>query len=207
MPNTAGPALEIYVHLQDARIVRFAQTEAGLAQEILDHIQPGKFFTQHHFVIGGDQSMTAFRCASVVRIDFVTDYVPEWPFHYGAKSIQEISEGEYRERYRPDLHTGRVVPATDTEGLSVVYSELELVNGERVFFEVHVDRSTPDGTPMLRLDQSLFVQQLFTSGGLYGRRRGSGILLLNPGSIVRMAFYPGPSETPAGAWPAHRLRD
>jgi hypothetical protein len=176
-----------------------------LAQEILDRIQPGRFFAQDHLMIGGDQSTTAFRSSSVVRIDFVTDHVPHWPYDVGVGSIQELSEGEYRERYRQDLYDARNSPNPISECQEVVYAEMEMVNGERAFFEVHADR-TDEATPA-PLDQAQFIQQLFTSGGMHGRRRSSGVILLNPSSIVRVSFYPGAAETQADAWPAHRLRD
>jgi hypothetical protein len=203
MTSASSPALEFYIHLQDGRIVRFAQSDPEIANALLDRIEPTEFFSRQHFAIGGDQSMTAFRSSAVVRIDFVTEHMPEWRYPDGIQSVQELTEGEYRERYRPELHGGRAVIGAEPEGAETVFAELEMVNGERVFLEVHVGRT--EAAAPVPLNQADFIEQLFTSGGMHAGRRGSGVILLNPATIVRLSFYPGAAQP--DAWPAHRLRD
>jgi hypothetical protein len=85
-----------------------------------------------------------------------------------------------------------------------VFSEMELVNGEKVFLEVSQGQPQRAAKPTA-LDYALYVQNFFTLSSVHARRRESGMVILNPAHFIRCTFYPGVSEMPPGCWNAERL--
>jgi hypothetical protein len=189
--------LEIHVHGIDGHVAAFVQKDPGAAGRLLEHIQPGRVFTQGHLTIASEHSITFFPCAAVARIDLVMDGFPDWPFYHGVSNVMEITEEEFRERYRPEERE-----AEPPNALVARFAGLELTNGERVLVEVHARE-----IPRTPVDQAMFVQQILSAPSLYARRLGGGAVLLNPAHILRMAVYPGPPETPPNAWAADPLND
>jgi hypothetical protein len=187
--------LEIHVHGIDGRVAAFRQSDPEAAGKLLAHIQPARIFTQRHLTISSQHSITFFPCAAVARVDLVMDEFPDWPFHHGVEDVVEITEEEFEQRFHPaDRSVGR------PGALAVRFGELELTNGERLFLQAYVYE-----TPLTPVDQAIFVQQILTAPSLHARRLGGGAILVNPAHILRMAFYPGPPETPPNAWPADPL--
>jgi hypothetical protein len=198
--SSTAPALEIHIHLEDGRIVKFAQPDATLAKKILDSIQPHRLFNQQHLIIDGDYAITAFPCAAICRIDLIGEDIPDWPFPI-VSNAQQIAEEEFRQRFQPEKYDAERRESALVAGDHVIaYAETELTNSTRVFFEM--DLIVQDRSP---LDQGFFILQIFALGGLHAKRQAGGVLLINPAKIVRFAAYPGPVVTPAGAWQAHRL--
>lgn len=196
MPQAFIP-LEIHIHLEDRRITKYVQSDPESARNILDHIQPGKFFAQRQLIIQGIQSMTALQCSRIVRVDLITSDPPHWPFHNQTESITEISEQEFAERYRPGgpiaLPSGQV---------GTLYAEMEMTSSERIFFELRVHGQSEE---ILPLDQGVFIQQMFAGTGMHAHRRGGGWILVNPANILRFTTYPGPQSAPPGSWRASRI--
>jgi hypothetical protein len=195
MPPTTA-ALEIHLHLEDGRTVTFAQNDAATAQKILSHIDPHKVFAQHPIILSSKHSMTTILPSALVRIDLIGDNLPHWPQLHNVQEVQEISEEVFRQRFRPELYAQ---PARPGEVVTA-YAELALVNGSRIFVEVRIEVEE-----RLPADQAVFIQQLFTAGGLHAKKRGGGISLLNPAKLVSFSFYPGPQVLPPGTWEAERL--
>jgi hypothetical protein len=196
---SALPAyVEIHVHSIDGYVSAFVQNDSEAVRRLLDHVQPNKIFEQRQLVVASAHSMTVFPCASIARVDLVMDGYPDWEFHFGVSSVQEITEEEFRQRYRPRRDPDpRLLPP----GAPVtVFAEIELANGERLFTEIHTHLEA-----RLPLEQSIFFQQLLTAPSLYSRKLGGGAILLNPATIVRLTFYPGPPNTPPNALPAEPL--
>ncbi len=195
------PALEIHVHLEDGRITRFVQNDVALAQSLLAQIQPTKLFGQKVLLLGSADSMSAFQLDKVVRIDLIAHNTPDYPFYNNVLDIQQITLDEFHERFHSETFAALRQIALEHPGDPLtVFSEMELVNGERIFMQVCVQVS--QRTP---LEQGLFVSQLFGAHGLHGRRRGGGVVILNPASIVRFTLYPPPPGLPPGTWQAARL--
>ncbi len=188
-------SIELHIHSVDGRVSRFVQNEPEAVGRLFDHIHPGHIFEQRQLVVASGHSLAIFPCAAVVRVDLVMEGFPDWEFHHGLSDVQEITEAEFRERYHPELHS-REHPLPPGAPV-VAYAEIELANAERLFSEVHTHVET-----RLPVEQSMFFQQILTGPSLYSRRRGGGAILVNPASIVRMTFYPGPLTMPANALPA-----
>ena len=196
------PPLEIQLHLEDGRITRFVQHDAAQAQDTLAHVQPTKLFGQKVLLLGDGGSMSAFQLDKVVRVDLITTETPDYPFYNGVLDIQQITPDEFHERFHSETFMAlRDIALAHPGDPLTVFSEMELVNGERVFMQVCVQVS--QRTP---LEQGLFVSQLFGAHGLHGRRRGGGVVILNPASIVRFTLYPAPPSLPPGAWQAARVQ-
>jgi hypothetical protein len=195
--GTIPSSLELHVHSVDGHVARFRQNDAAAVLTLLDHIQPGRIFSQRHLMIVGGGSLNVFPSAAVARVDLVMNGFPDWQFHWGITDVLEITEAEFQQRYHPeDEGQGQPPPGAPV----VAYGEMELVNGARIFAEVHTHVEV-----RLPVEQGLFVQQILTAPSLYGRRRGGGAFLINPAHIVRLAFYPGPSTTPPNALAAEPL--
>jgi hypothetical protein len=191
-------SLELHIHSIDGHVARFIQNEPEAVRRLFDHIQPGHIFEQRQLVVASGHSLAIFPCAAIVRVDLVMEGFPDWEFHHGLSDVQEITEEEFRQRYHPErYHPDHPLPP----GAPVVaYAEIELADGERIFSEVHTHVEA-----RLPIEQSMFLQQILSAPSLYSRRRGGGAILVNPASIVRMTFYPGPPTTPPNALPAEPL--
>jgi hypothetical protein len=191
-------SIELHIHSVDGHVARFIQNEPEAVRRLFDHVQPGHIFEQRQLVVASGHSLAIFPCAAVVRVDLVMEGFPDWEFHHGISDVQEITEEEFRQRYHPErYHPDHPLPP----GAPVVaYAEIELADGERIFSEVHTHVEA-----RLPIEQSMFLQQILSAPSLYSRRRGGGAILVNPASIVRMTFYPGPPTTPPNALPAEPL--
>lgn len=193
--------LEIHVHLEDGRVTKFEQNDPLLAQKLLDNLQPTRLFAQKILLFGSTDSLNAFQLTQVVRIDLIASNVPDYPFYNGVLDIQQITPDEFKQRYHPQTFVALRQAAQDSPGEPItVFSEMELVNGERVFMQVCVKLEE-----RLPLEQGIFVSQLFSAHGLHGRRRDGGILIINPANIVRFTLYPAPPAVPPGTWEAARM--
>jgi hypothetical protein len=191
-------SLELHVHSVDGHVARFVQNEPGAVRRLFEHIQPSKIFEQRQLVVASGHSLAIFPCTAIVRVDLVMEGFPDWEFHHGLSNVQEITEEEFRQRYDPEqYHAGHPLPPGAPV---VVYAEIELADGERIFSEVHTHVEA-----RLPVEQSMFFQQLLTAPSLYTRRRGGGAIVINPASIVRLTFYPGPLTAPPNALPAEPL--
>lgn len=195
--------LEIHFHLTNGSIARFSQHGPSEVQALLEHAQPSRVFSQKMIVMAGSYSLSGFPCAEVARIDLVMEDFPKWPFLYNARDVEEITEQEFHQRYQPEItHERRterlVVPGHE----ATTWGALELSNGEKLWMEVVVE--TAESTP---LDRHQFLQQFLSAPCLHMRRRGGGVVLVNPSNIVSFAFFPGPKETPLGAWNGQFIRN
>ena len=198
--DTPNP-LEIHVHLEDGRIVRFIQQDAELARQQLAHLQPTKLFAQPLMMFGGSDSLTTFQLSQVARVEFIAENTPDYPFYHGVLDIQQITPDEFRARYHPQTFAALREKAQATPDTPItVFTEMELVNGERLFFQVCVKV-----TERLPLEQGIFVSQLFNAHGLHARRQGGGVVIVNPANIARFTLYPSPPTLPPGTWQASRV--
>lgn len=196
----AYPAkLEIQVHLSDGSINRFTQTEPDKIRQTLDNIQPERVFAQRQIILSTESSLTVYPSSAVARLDLVMDGFPGWAFHHNVCDIEEITPGEFHERIA--LIGDTCHPYVESSGSRHVYGEMELTNGERLFREVHLRPQNADAQPdILGIEQSLFLQQMFSLPGLYCKRNGGGAVLVNSAHLLRMTFYPHLATAPENAW-------
>ncbi len=76
-----NPLLQIRVHLTNGNIMKFGQDDPKQVTSLFENMpHPDRLFALPNVLIGGDQSFSAFRSSSVLRIDFVGKKVPSWPF-------------------------------------------------------------------------------------------------------------------------------
>lgn len=194
-------ALEISIHLEDGKVVRFAAADSLEARRIVQHLQPERLFTDRLLVLGDATSMTTVPLNKVVRIDLAMDEYPSWPFHHGAQDVREITEQEFRAQYRVDAYNLGEPSSAIAERISI-YQELELSDGEHVWAELEVRREQ-----IMPQDLEVLLQQFFTSGGIHFRRAHRGVSIVNTAHILRLTVYPAPLHLPPGAWRVNALRD
>lgn len=200
-PEPTTSLLEIRIHLEDGRVAVFHQEDAQKAQRLLDHIQPGKLFAPPILGLGSATKMTAFQSRLVTRVDVIATTLPAWPFYGGVVDLQEITRENFENETRADRSQEPSVEEAARLQIPIqVYSELEMVSGERIFLRVCLKLQQ-----RLPLEQGLFMQHLFASTGLYARRLGGGMVIVNPANVVRMALYPGSPTLPPGVWDAEHI--
>lgn len=184
--------LEIHVHLEDGRTVRFSQNDPATADALLRHIPPSRLFAQPQLVLRDEQALTLLPSATIVRIDLIADQMPDWPFYHGVQCVQEISRDEFLARCHSVPHSPVGTVETD-------YTEIETVSGQLIYLQLEVRRE-----PSLAIDRHILLQQILALGGLHWKRREKGASILHTTKIARLSMYPGP-PAPAGAWPATRI--
>jgi hypothetical protein len=198
--NLDSDRYELHVYSVDGHVSRFTVRDAASWQKLLDHLQPGRVFAQPHLMVGSARSLSIFPTARVVRVDLVMEGFPDWPFPYGAHDIQEISAEQFETRYRPEDYDPGQLPADGAP--IVVFVEIEVSSGQRLYLEVHTRRET-----RLPVEQGMFFQQILSAHSLFARRQGGGVTLLNPAGVVRLTFHPGPLNAPPGTLSAEPLSD
>ena len=199
MEASSPVSLEIHFHLTNGAVEKFVQSDHAAIEAIVGNVQPQRVFTQPHLIVAGKYSMTVYSCSAITRVDFVMEGFPDWPFPLGVEDIQEITEEEFWERFRPEEDEKFLREQARPVGQPTVgWIQVELVSGERVFVEVHTKA-------VGHLDQLRLITQIFTAASLYARRKGGGISFINPANIVRSTFTPGPAEAPKTAWAAHHM--
>jgi len=196
--NTDSAELDILVHLTGKQVVTFKVKDPHEAAHILDSIIPGKFFEPKQIIIGCKNSLSAFQSDHVTQVELITDNVPDWSFHHNVRMMREVSPTVFREKYAN-------IKQMDRSLADVVHvsSEIELSNGEMIYLTLDVN-TEPAISPLTPLDQHVFIQQMFTSHGLFAHHRDRGVVLINPSHIARLTMHPGPEAIPTGTWHASR---
>ena len=187
-------SLEIHVHLEDGRVSKFGSVDEAEIAKILSNLNPTKLYSPQLMMLGNDTSLSAFRSARVIRIDFISESLPVFQFLHNVNDIQEVTPEEHDEWSQIDSDD---LQRDMGDRVNRVHSEIEMTNGSRIFLQVDVVPRSEGRTP---IDTAMFIQQLFGSEGVYFRRRGGGIIVLNPSHIVRISFNPSPPIAPPGLW-------
>lgn len=191
--------LELQVHLIDGNINRFTQTDPEKIRQTLSHIQPERVFAQRQIILSTERALTVYPSSAVARLDLVMEGFPGWAFHHNVHSIEEISYSDFRERLA-SLENDKPRFA-ELNGSRRVYAEMELSNGERLYREVRLKPQPLGAEPdILGIDQSLFLQQIFTLPGLFCKRQGGGAIIVNSSHLLSMTFHPCPAVLPNNVW-------
>lgn len=189
--------LQIQIHLHDGRVMTYQQDDADVAAKILAGVQPAKLFAERQLLIAGAYSLSGFTSDSVVRVDFIIDELPKWPFPHGLTDAVEIPKEEFNRHYVPEDDESLKREKEWKEGEEVhSYGEFELNSGKSVFAEFESVRRGG-------IEQRQTAHNFLTGSGFHIRRRDRGVMILNPVNIARWTIFPGPPTTPKNAWPAH----
>lgn len=191
------PLLEIRIHLTNGNVESYVQDDAATVQQILSDIEPQKIFPQPHTIVAGLYSMTAYARSSITMVEFVMDKYPDWSFPLGIDDIEEISQEEFWQRYRPGHDDYFLRDQQRKVGEPYVsFIEIELISGRRVYAQVQM-KVIPE------LDRLDFIKMVLGAPSIYGRRQGGGVTFINIANVARFGFHPGPREVFKIAWPAH----
>ena len=200
--NSMESGLEIRVHLINGDVSRFVQDDPEAAAALLSGIDPTRLFEQRELIIQDHGATTVFPWSAVVRVDLVMNDYPKWPFPHGVDRVVEITAEEFQEKYTH--HTTHSLP--DERPLAgtplTTYVEAELINREKLYLAVH-GRVELEG--LIPVDQSLRLHRFLHGPALYCQRKGSGAILINAESIVRLIYCPRPPETLPNAWQSRHL--
>lgn len=187
--------LEMHVTLHDGRTLRFAQDDPETIQSLYEHLNPARLFAPRVLMLHSSDSLSILPTAGILRVDFLAPDLPPFSPPSDLVSIQEITEEEFQQRFRPQdydaLRKGEI-----QVGSFVIYNEIELLDGKSLFFELRV-QPTAERTAV---DTALFFQRFLASEGIYAERHGGGLMVINPTAIVRVTLFPGPAIPPAGAY-------
>lgn len=187
--------LEIHFQLADGNQSRFVLEDAEAANKLLAWIQPGHLFTNPEIMIGGTQSLTIIRTASIDCIDFITPGYPGWPFAPKVRDALTIPADVFQALVDETTH-GLRSANIGLEGEEFdACVELQLSGGRKLY---HALAMTSD--PQSPVDRGLSLSHIFSRTVFVARRNGGGATIVNPAHVIQATFYPGPSETPPSAW-------
>jgi hypothetical protein len=196
MPAEPGP-LQIQLHLVDGNLATYEQTDPIAVGSILREVQPAKVFSERQILIAGGFTVSGYSTASVVRVDFVGEDVPDYRLGPEMNRLEEISRDAFEAgRVAGDDESRKRKRAWTVGETFSGFAELELNNGAFVFLEF-------ESTLRSKLDQRLVLQHFLAGSGLYCKRLGGGASFINTAAVVRWTLFPGPPEAPQNAWVAH----
>ena len=193
--------LEIHVHLTDGTVTRFTQNETTSISHILELLSPGKVFTPHQIVLSDHQSLTMFHTNAIVRIDLIAPGIPDWQFHRNVIEINQADEHAFVEAARSSASTTKTTPLLAGERF-VVYNGILLANGDQLFHKVHLSAEN-----LLPIDRAMLFEHMMHQPEVFCRRIGGGGIIVNTAHILRYTIYPGMTDLPGSALPAHRISD
>lgn len=194
MQNT----MEIVLYLVDGSIHRFKQDDASSIAKILDSLQPPRVFNQKQLLIAGSYFTAGYPTATITRLDLVGGDVGSLRHSVGIVDIEEISERELDLYAKPrfsDTRRSEVVvnvgEATDT------VAEINLTDTQRIGLKVRYQAEAA-------IDRRQLLNSFTGGHPIHARRRGGGLVFINPANVIRFAFYPGLPDMPPTSLPLHR---
>ena len=187
--NNTTQSLQINIHKVDGSVATFTQSEADLANRILNELQPGRIFNQEKITVAGNHTTTTFISALVTRIDLVNDQLSVWDFPFMIGALLELTETEFHEFLNERQR--RVQPRLSGDFPTSL--EIEMVNSQRAFLWMEVIAGFPT-SQLLRAYSSLKERSL-----VFGLRTG-GIGVLNSANITRFTIHRDPLNEPAEVW-------
>lgn len=189
---TTQSALEIHVHLCDGSVSRFAQSDANLAAQMLESLQPARFFAQPSLIFAGEDSLTAFPAGEVARVDFLGPATAvlrsagpqdgDW---------QEVDESAWNQQC--SASRGAHEPGEVAQTVLSIQS----AGGGQTY--IQIVSSVPSA-----MQQRQILQNLFSGPSHILQRLGGGATLINTAKIVKVVFCPA-LEAPTTAWQAAAL--
>jgi hypothetical protein len=191
-------SIQIQIHKVDGSVEIFTQSEAGLADRILNEFQPARIFTREEIIIAGDNALISFPVHQVVRIDLVSEHLHHWILlPKGIVDAVELTESEFRTLlHNPELRD-LWDQARAQETSMVNFLDLEMAGQKPLFLAMEVIIQAQAQPPVT-------TQSPLNVPTLCFRTRTGGIAALNLANLTRLAFFPGPQPVPAEAWPAHQ---
>jgi hypothetical protein len=198
-PKGAGnrPALEIRFYLTDGSQETFIQTDAEVAEEILNQINLSSLFHQSRIVVADEFSKSVFVCSEINRIDFVCDY-PDFsripPDH---AELVELTAAEFNRHVPLDApeRLEKREQRRQVGDLLVSYLHLRMRGGSHVYV-------MNEAVVKLTVDSQSFMQRLLSKGLYSIRLREGGHGLLNLQNLIGYTVYPGVPEVPGDTWMA-----
>jgi hypothetical protein len=192
--------MKILIHTQGGSVGAFFQDNPALAARILKGIQPAKAFTGDTITIAGDYSLTAFVASRVNRVDLIAEDPPLWEHPTDILDVVELSEADFlkRSHVNDPARLERRRRPQRTGDLAVVFVELEMTGGDRIFLAAEIQVA-------VEVERLQRLHILLSASALHFRLPQGGASILNLKNLIRFTFNPGPDVTPAGAWPAHHL--
>src|SRR5438128_2101302 len=140
MSTSAKAALMIRLHLTDASVHSFVQTDSAAARKLWDAVDPARLFARPRIVIGSEHSKAVFVSAEIIRVDFLQDSFQCWQFPGGYSDIVELSEEEFRGHAhldQPAQMTKREQP-TPVGDLLVSFVQLQMRGGRPLFVMIEI---------------------------------------------------------------------
>ncbi len=184
---------QIQIHQVDGSVTTFTQSEAGLADLVMNDLQPARIFHQEKLTIAGSHSVTTFISSLVTRVDLITGQLSVWDFPFVIGALLELTETEFREFLFSQKPLGQTRPPGDYP----LFLEIEMINGQRSFLWMEVIAGFP--ADLLPRACSLLKERNLIFG-----LRPEGIGILNPATIARCAVHPDPSSGSVDAWHAEQ---
>lgn len=193
--SDAQDEIEIKIHDVTGRTLHVALPRSGLTPEVLGRLNPAKLFAAEFIPIRFENNLTAMPTSAICELELIGTGVPRWPYLMGAIAIVDIPADEFAAQYNGAEYAEKRKKAWDNPGSDQIgFTEYILVNGRRRIWEVRMKSLDMTGS-----DMSPYINRLLSTDGLHAELRGGGRVIVNPKTIRRMSFYPGPTIPPKGS--------
>lgn len=190
--------LEIVIYLIDGSIHRFKQDDPAAVSRILETLQPPRVFSQKQILVAGSYFTAGYPTATITRMDLIGAEIGPLRHAVGVVDIEEISIRELDLYAKPRFSDTRrselvvnVGEATDT------VAEINLADTQRIGLKVRYQSESA-------IDRRQLLQSFAGGLPIHGRRRGGGLVFINPANVIRFSFYPGLPDMPPSSLPLHR---
>lgn len=189
----------VQLQLVTGRRYMFYQEDLTLATSICNDLD-NQIFSRPSLIVDSVEEVTAFPGHALLSITILVEELPESFFAKERLSktvTTQITLEEFESRRRQNI-------AKEEGKRGAVVSELEFVNGERLYLEFSEIAASAMG-------ERNALHHLFSHPSLWCRRLGGGFTIWNTAHIVSWSHHPK-LEVPANAWlaellPEHSLVD
>lgn len=187
-------ATGIKFHLTSGNERMFYQEDKDLVAKICNDLD-GQVFLKSSIIIDSRDDVTAFPGNALIGITILTDPLPE-SFYEREKTSGTVVLQISREAF----NLQRLQYLSKIEGLrGPTLSELEFINGERLFFEI-------TEVAVSGMDERNALHNLFARPSIFCRRLDGGFSVWNTSHIVSWSHYPK-MEVPANSWQAEVIAE
>ncbi len=182
----------VQLQLVTGRRYMFYQEDPTLATSICNDLD-NQIFSRPSLIVDSVEEVTAFPGHALLSITILVEMLPESFFAKERLSktvTTQITLEEFESRRRQNI-------AKEEGKRGAVVSELEFVNGERLYLEFSEIAASAMG-------ERNALYHLFSHPSLWCRRLGGGFTIWNTAHIVSWSHHPK-LDVPGNAWQAELL--
>jgi len=186
--------LEIIFQLVNGQKLHFQTYHKRRAQEIIDSINPQKFFLDKHIRLFSASSMTSILSNSVSWMVFKTPLKLNWAFPLHFDGAQVITKEQFIDAAKMELPVIMEKLRSGQAGQEVSFF-LELITKGASCWFLRVYSET-----LMPAEKIQIPKMLQEISGFHAHGADGGGILINMRNVMSWTVFPGPIEPAAKAW-------